>query len=433
MVEADYAKPFIAHASLGPSCAVAQVTGDRLRVWTHGQGVFPMRAALAKLLGLSPDRLRITHLDGAGCYGHNGADDAACDAALIARALHGEHAGRPVRVQWSRQDEMAWAPFGSAMAMRARGVLDERGNVASWSYDLWSHSHSTRPGREAGFVAAWHLATPQPPPVALNIPGPSGGEDRNAVPLYDFPSQRVIEHFVAEMPVRVSALRSLGAFANVFAIESFLDELAAAAGADRIEYRLRHLSDPRARAVIEAVARAARWGSTPDVGPGAPARGRGVAFARYKNQAAYVALVADVAVDRGDGVIRVERMTAAVDAGDVVNPDGLRNQIEGGMAQAASWTLHEEVRFDRERIASVDWRSYPIGRFASAPAVSVEVIERPDDPPVGAGEAAQGPTAAAIANAVFAATGVRLRELPLRPERVLAGLSASGAASPAAP
>jgi CO/xanthine dehydrogenase Mo-binding subunit len=377
-------------------------------------------------------------MDGAGCYGHNGADDAACDAALIARALDGTLAGRGVRVQWSRQDEMAWAPFGSAMSIRVRGGLDAQGKVASWSYDLWSHAHSTRPGRgEAGFVAAWHLASPQPAAAAFNIPQPAGGEDRNAVPLYDFPSQRVIEHFVPDMPVRVSALRSLGAFANVFAIESFMDELAVAAAVDPVEFRLRHLSDARGRAVIETATRAAGWKSGGDRGSaravlGAenePAermvdtiRGAGFAFARYKNQAAYVALVAEIAVDRADGTIRVERMTAAVDAGDVVNPDGLRNQIEGGMVQAASWTLHEEVTFDRERITSVDWRSYPIARFTAAPVVKVEVIERPNDPPVGAGEAAQGPAAAAIANAVFAATGVRLRDLPLRPQRVRAAL-----------
>ncbi len=388
-----------------------------------------MRAALAKLLGVAPDRLRITHLEGAGCYGHNGADDAACDAALIARALDGGLAGRPVRVQWSRQDEMAWAPFGSAMAIRVRGGLDARGSVASWAYELWSHTHSTRPGREAGFVAAWHQASPQPAPVALNIPQPAGGEDRNAVPLYDFPSQRVIEHFVPDMPIRVSALRSLGAFANVFAIESFMDELAVAAAVDPVEFRLRHLTDARGRAVIEAAASAAGWKSrSTSVGDGGPARGAGFAFARYKNQAAYVALVAEVAVDRADGTIRVERMTAAVDAGDVVNPDGLRNQIEGGMMQAASWALYEEVAFDRERITSVDWRSYPIARFPAAPVVSVEVIERKNDPPVGAGEAAQGPAAAAIANAVFAATGARLRELPLRPQRVRAALSGTSSA-----
>ena len=239
------------------------------------------------------------------------------------------------------------------------------------------------------------------------------------MPLYDFPSQRVIEHFVPEMPVRVSALRSLGAFANVFAIESFMDELAAAAAVDPVEFRLRHLSDARGRAVIEAAARAAGWKSRRSRRR-RRARGAGFGFARYKNQAAYVALVAEVAVDRADGTIRVERMTAAVDAGDVVNPDGLRNQIEGGMVQAASWALYEEVAFDRERITSVDWRSYPIARFPAAPVVSVEVIERPNDPPVGAGEAAQGPTAAAIANAVFAATGARLRALPLRPQRVRA-------------
>jgi CO/xanthine dehydrogenase Mo-binding subunit len=227
----------------------------------------------------------------------------------------------------------------------------------------------------------------------------------------------------------VSALRSLGAFANVFAIESFMDELAAAASIDPVAFRLRHLSDERARAVVESAARAVDWPTPIARRDDGLARGRGFAFARYKNQAAYTAVVAEVAVDRASGTIRVERMTAAVDAGDVINPDGLRNQIEGGMAQAASWTLHEEVRFDRDRVASVDWRSYPIARFPEAPVVTVEVLERPDDPPVGAGEAAQGPAAAAIANALFAATRARLRDLPLRPERVRAALEAAPSAA----
>ncbi|HVR29467.1 MAG TPA: molybdopterin cofactor-binding domain-containing protein [Thermoanaerobaculia bacterium] len=453
-IEAEYTKPFLAHASLAPSCAVAQEVGDRIRVWTHSQGVFPLRAALSRVLGLAPERLRVTHVEGSGCYGHNGADDVACDAALVARAVP----GRPVRVQWSRQDELRWAPFGSAMAIRVRGGLDGAGRIAFWWYELWSHAHSTRPGREAGLVAAWHLASPQPPPTAVNIPQPAGGGNRNAVPLYELPSQRVVEHFLPDMPVRVSALRSLGAYANVFAIESFMDELAAAAGADPVAFRLHHLTDPRARAVIEAAARQAGRtiavsrspgdaqgaptdtpGRTTGADPGAAptevtsgvARGRGFAFARYKNQAAYVALVADVVVDRATGVVRLERATAAVDAGDVVNPDGLRNQIEGGIAQAASWTLHEEVAFDRERITSVDWRTYPISRFVDAPELSVAVLERPQEPPVGAGEAAQGPTAAAIANAVFAATGVRLRDLPLRPGRVAPAMVARGDAGSA--
>jgi len=252
------------------------------------------------------------------------------------------------------------------------------------------------------------------------IPQPSGGGDRNAVPLYDFPSQRIVQHFIPDMPIRVSALRTLGAYANVFAVESFMDELASAAGADPVAFRLAHLKDPRAKAVIEAVAKKVQW---KEGEKGSGARGRGIAFAKYKNLATYVAVVAEVEVDRGSGAVKVPRVYAAADAGQIINPDGLANQIEGGIIQSTSWTLHEAVRFDAGGIRSRDWQSYPILTMPEVPKVEVELIGRPNEKPLGSGEASQGPAAAAIANAFANATGKRVRDLPLTRDRVKAALA----------
>jgi nicotinate dehydrogenase subunit B len=417
-VEATYAKPYIAHASIGPSCAVAELSNDALTVWTHSQGVFPLRRDLAKSLKLDVDAVRCVHLEGSGCYGHNGADDAALDAALLARAV----AGRPVRLQWMRDDEFAWEPYGPAMLARAKASLDAEGRVVDWVYEVWSNTHSTRPaapGADNNLLASWYVAAPSKPGPPTNIPQPAGGGDRNAVPLYDFPNQRVVNHLITGMPLRVSALRTLGAYANVFAVESFMDELALAAGQDPVAFRLAHLSDPRARAVIELAAKKAGW-QEGEKGDGT--RGRGIAFAKYKNLATYVAVVAEVEIDRKTGRVRVPRAFAAVDAGQIVNPDGLSNQIEGGMIQSTSWTLHEAVRFDRNGITSRDWSGYPILTMPEVPEVEVALIDRPDEKPLGAGEASQGPMAAAIGHAVANASGRRLRDLPLSPERVQAAL-----------
>jgi nicotinate dehydrogenase subunit B len=417
VLSATYTRPYQAHASIGPSCAVAQWTGGKLRVWSHSQGVFNLRSELAKVLRVAPGDVQVVHREGSGCYGHNGADDVALDAALVARAA----GGRPVKLQWMRDDEFAWEPYGSAMAIDLRAGLAADGRVVEWRNELWSHTHTTRPGESQGanLLAAWYLADALEPGPPRNIPQPSGGGDRNAIPLYAFPRQRVVNHLVTEMPLRVSALRTLGAYANVFAMESFMDELAAAAAADPLDFRLRHLADQRARSVLEAVAAKAGWRG---IGAGGGGRGRGVGFARYKNHAAYVAIVADVDVDRASGAVRVARAWAAADAGLVVNPDGLANQIEGGVLQAASWTLREAVAFDRERIRTRSWADYPILRMTEVPAVEVTILDRPDEPPVGVGEAALGPTAAAIGNAVANATGRRLRDLPLTPERVKSAL-----------
>jgi CO/xanthine dehydrogenase Mo-binding subunit len=413
-LEARYTRPFQAHGSIGPSCAVAQWTDGKLQVWTHSQGVYPLRGDLANVFGLPPSSVRCTHAEGAGCYGHNGADDVALDAALLARAL----SGRPVKLQWMREDEFMWEPYGSAMVMKLGGALDAQGNIVSWSHELWSHPHSRRPGQSKGShtLAAGHLEKPVGAEPVGDVPLPAGGADRNAIPgAYDIPNVRVSKHFIIESPLRTSALRTLGGYGNVFALESFMDELAAAAGVDPVEFRLRHAKDPRARAVIEATAARAGWK------PGAS--GWGFAYARYKNVGCYCAVAAEIALDRKTGQLRVNRAVSAVDVGQAVNPDGIVNQIEGGIIQSASWTLKEAVSFDRTRVRTRSWADYPILRFDEVPQVDVVILNQPDQAFLGVGEGSQGPAAAAIANALANATGKRLRDLPFTPARVKAALA----------
>src|SRR5581483_9939830 len=365
---AVYTRPYLAHASIAPSCALAQWDDGRLHVWSHSQGVYNLRADLALVFKLPPAEITVEHVEGAGCYGHNGADDAALDAALLARAA----AGRPVRVQWSRADELTWSPVGPAMRVELEADLDAAGEVLDWRHDIWSNGHSNRPGRgdKPVLLAARHLANPFETVHAENPPlAGGGGAERNSVPPYVFPARRIVNHRVLETPIRTSALRSLGAHMNVFASESFVDELAAANGEDPVAWRLRHLSDKRARAVIEAAALRFGWDSwTKREG-----RGRGIAFARYKNAAAWCAVAAEIEAERE---VRVRRLVIAVDVGQPINPDGVANQIEGGAIQAASWTLKEAVRFDRTRLTSDSWEAYPILTFSEAPAVEVEVIAR---------------------------------------------------------
>jgi CO/xanthine dehydrogenase Mo-binding subunit len=401
-LKATYTKPFIAHASIGPSCAIARLKDGRLDVWAHTQGMWGLRNELSLVLGLPQENVTVTHAEGAGCYGHNGSDDAALDAALLARAAN----GRPVKLQWMREDEFAWEPYGAAMAMDLEAQLDAGGNVVSWKHELWSNGHTNRPGRSAkpALVAAGQLAKPFERTPAVDPALPPGGAERNAVPLYEFPGLLVAKNYVRETPRRSSSLRSLGAYANVFAIESFMDELASAARIDPIEFRLRHLKDPRGRAVIEKL-RTHFDGFRRKEG-----EGRGIAFARYKNLGAYCAVLAEV--EAGE-VLRVKRLVLAADVGLAINPDGVANQLEGGAIQATSWTLKEEGR-----IGAMSWEDYPILKFSEVPAVEVHLIES-DLPSLGAGEASQGPTAAAIANALFDALGVRVRDLPLTPERIV--------------
>lgn len=408
-----FAKPILAHASIGPSCAVAQ-HGERLTVWSHSQSIFNLRRDLALALELPEASITVQHVEGAGCYGHNPADDVALDAAWLARAA----AGRPVRVQWSRADELACAPFGPAMAVEIEADLDEAGEIMAWRHSIWSNGHSTRPGRGSGpaLLGAWAMASPFPRETAINPPlAVGGGAERNAAPSYDFPCWQVTSHRVLPMPLRSSAIRSLGAFLNVFAAEQMIDQIAIAAGHDPLNYRLRHMSDSRARAVLALAASQAGWGA-----PMPEGFGRGIGYARYKNTGGYCAVVAEV---EAGAEIAVRRLIIACDVGLAVDPDGVVNQIEGGAIQATSWALKEAVQFDRHQVTSDHWDAYPILRFSEVPQVSVYVVPSAA-PSVGAGEASVGPTAAAIGNAVAAALGVRVRELPLTADRVVAAINA---------
>ena len=413
--KATYYKPYHMHASLGPSAAMAHLNNDQLHVISHSQGVHSLRGALAHVLDMPESLIRVQHMTGAGCYGHNGADDVALDAALLARTVP----GRPVLLKWMRHDEHAWEPYGSCMVIKMQGSLDANHNVIDWNHDAYSHTHSGRPsGREgaSNLLSAWHLSSPILPPTPRPGKGSHGGIHRNADPLYAFPQKRVVKHFVPNSPLRTSALRGLGATGNVFAIESFMDELAVAAKVDPVEFRLNHLSDKRARDVIQKAAEKTNW--TQGSSGQNNGYGRGIGFAQYKNQKCYVAVIFDVYVNTTTGQIHLKRATIAADAGHVVNPDGLISQLEGGVIQAASWALKEEVTFDHHTITSRDWESYPIITFPEVPEVETTLINRPGSPSLGCGEATQGPTPAAIANAVFNATGIRLRQMPFTPKRL---------------
>ena len=414
-VRREYTKPYIAHASIGPSAAIAVWTApDRVQVTSHSQGIYNLRADLAKVLGLPLDRIEVAHAEGAGCYGHNAADDVALDAVLLARAVP----GKSVRLLWTRADELAWGPLGPAQTVAIEADLDASGEVVAWRHDIWSNGHTSRPGRAKipTLLAGYHIAKAFPMEASTNPPlAGGGGSDRNSIPAYDFPNWTVTNHRLLTMPIRASAMRSLGGFANVFAIESFVDELAETWGEDPVSWRLRHLPDPRATAVVEAAAKRAGWG-------GWQKRdnfGHGIAYARYKHSQAYCAVIAEVEVD---ATVRVHRLVAAVDVGEVINPDGVINQTEGGCIQAASWTLLEAVRFEDGRVASDSWEGYPILKFSDVPKIEVEIINRPDERAMGGGEHTMGPVAAAIANAVHNALGVRVRELPITPERIVAAM-----------
>jgi len=403
---ARYSKQYVMHGSIGPSCALAHLEGGQLTVWTHTQGVYPLRAALAEMLAMPLDAVRCVHTEGSGCYGQNGADDVAADAALIARAMPGV----PVRVQLMRDQENQWEPFAPAISSRLSASLDTAGRICDWQYELWSGSHNERPGNAGKLLPATLLARPFVPSPSQPMPMPEGGGDRNAIPLYVLPNARVVNHFLPVTPLRTSAMRSLGAHINLYAIESMMDELATAAKADPVEFRLRHLDDTRAQDVIRRAARQFGWQQRRRQ----PDHGFGFAFGQYKNIMAYVAIAVELRLDRSTGAIHIVRVTAAVDCGQGVNPDGIRNQIEGGILQSSSWTLYEQLRFGPDGIESVDWASYPIMRYSNVPGkVEVVLIDRPGLALLGVAEAAQGPMAGALGNALADATGKRWRDLPL--------------------
>ena len=415
-VEAAYKRPYHMHASIGPSTAIGLLDAQGVtHVDTHSQSVFETGQAIAEMLGVDKSKVHCRHVQGSGCYGHNGADDAAADAALLAQAVP----GKPVRIQWSRNDEHKWEPYGSAMLVKTKARVDAKGDILDWTLDLWSTSHGTRPSGKAGnLLAARSLEKPFALPTPVNGGPPNYAADRNAIAIYEFPGQVVSTHFLTNFAARASSTRGLGAYANVFSIESFMDELAHRAKADPVEYRLRYLKDERARAVLQKTAEMLNW-VKPEKAAG---RGRGIAFARYKGLATYCAIAMEVEVDRRSGVVRVLRVVSASDAGEVVAPDGVKNQIEGGVVQSLSWTLKEAVRFDAAGVKTSDWVSYPILTFSEVPPIAVELIDRPGAPFLGAGEASQGPTSAALANAIFDAVGVRLRDIPFTPARLKAAM-----------
>ncbi|HZD91651.1 MAG TPA: molybdopterin cofactor-binding domain-containing protein, partial [Pseudolabrys sp.] len=418
VLEAIYRKPYIMHGAIGPSCAVGLFKDGHLTVWTHSQGVYPLRKTLANMLSMPQEQVDCIQVEGSGCYGHNGADDAAADAAIIAKALP----GRPVRVQWMREDEHGWEPYGSPMIARARGAVDGNGMISGWDYELWSMTFTTRPGGPpANLMPAWYLPQKAGPPEGSQIPLPGGGGDRNAVPTYNLPNTHIVYHYVTQtLPLRISALRSLGGYLNVFAVESFMDELAKHAKADPVAFRLKHVTDPRAKAVIDMAADKFGWAKANAL---PPYRGRGFAYVRYETIKAYCAVAVEIEVNPDSGQIRVVRAVAAVDSGDAANPNGIENQIQGCIIQATSWTLYESVDFSQTEITSRDWGSYPILRFNAVPdSVDVHVINRPGTPFLGTGEAGMGPASAAIANALADATGVRLRDLPLTADKVKAAM-----------
>jgi CO/xanthine dehydrogenase Mo-binding subunit len=413
VVSASYSRPYVAHASMAPSCALAEYRGGHLSVWSHTQGVYPLRNAVSHVLGIAEDAITVRHAHGAGCYGHNGADDVAVDAAVIAMQIP-DHC---IRVQWRREEEFGFEPVGPAMHITIRAALDDTGKPLDWTAEIWSPTHVQRPSSGGNLLTHEALPTPPPDPRPTDPPEANGGGGtRNAFPLYDFPAKRVLHHLALRAPVRTSALRGLGALPNVFAIECFMDELAERAGAEPVEYRLSLLSDQRARRLIENIARRCNWSARGAAGSG---RGLGLGWARYKNRAAYAAVAVEVEVEQE---VQLRRIWCAADAGLVINPDGARNQLEGGIVQAASMVLKEQVRIEGEGITSLDWDSYPILRFSEVPEIDTEIVHAPDLPTLGMGECTMGPTAAAIGNAVAHALGARIRDMPFTRERIAAAL-----------
>ena len=415
-VSASYSRPWYSHGSIGPSCAVALASEGELTLWSHSQGVFDMHRAVAELVGLPADKVRCIHSPSAGCYGQNGADDVTAEAGLIAMALP----GYPIRLQWMREQEFGWEPCGCGMVTQAEASLGPDNRISHWRTEVWSNSHNNRPVHAGGYAVAQEIAAGFPPQTPAPIPMPEGDGDRNANPLYAFPNMDVRYHFVPEMPLRVSALRSLGAHLNIFTIESMLDELALVARIDPLAFRLAHMVDARARAVMIAATDRFGWAHRPR---GDGRRGCGMAFARYKNIGAYCALAMEIEAERETGAITVHRVNAAVDAGQAGSPDGIANQVEGGIIQSLSWATREAVTFDDSRRTSFDWGTYPILRFNDVPgAIDVQIMDRQGQPFLGAGETAQAPASAALANALADATGVRLRDMPLTPEAVKAAI-----------
>jgi CO/xanthine dehydrogenase Mo-binding subunit len=421
VIEARYSRPFLTYGSIGPSCALAELKDGALKIWSHCQGPAVQRDWIARALGLKAAQVTVFHRQGAGAYGHNTADDAAFDAAFIATRMP----GHTVRAQWSREDEFSSAPISPATIIELRAMLGPDQRPADWSIEIWSPPHARRPGMNSNLNLLGAEALPDAAPLnePADVPDErGGGATRNAYAIYDLPRHRLIHHLLPRVPLRTSSLRGLGAWGNVFAIESFIDELAQAAGEDPVSYRLSLLSDTRARRVVETAAQMSGWFESRGAGEGREVKGGcalGFGFARYKNIASYAAVVAKVEVEEE---VRLKRVWCAVDAGLVISPDGAKNQIEGGIIQGASFVLKERVRFEGGKVATATWEDYPILRFSEAPEIDIRLIEAPNEPALGLGEASVGPTGAAIGNAVARALGQRIRDLPLTRERIMAVL-----------
>ncbi len=411
-----FSRPWLSHGSIGPSCALAMFDHDLLTIWTHSQGTFDVRRVAADLLGMSIEKIRAIHVEGSGCYGQNGADDVAAEAALLALQVP----GRPVRLQWMREQEFGWEPLGPGMITELSAGIDANNRIVEWRHEVWSNPHNNRPVNAGGVLVGNEVSPPFPIPEGKPIPMPEGDGSRNSNPLYDLPNMDVVYHFVKDMPIRVSALRSLGAHLNVFSIESMFDELADAAGQDPLAFRLAHMADERARQVMRSASGAFGWKDRKKTGQ---FHGFGMGFARYKNLGAHCAVFLEVAVNQDTGRISVRRAAASVDCGEPVSPDGIANQVEGAIIQSLSWCTREAVTNTGTLRTSFDWSEYPIMRFLDVPeSIEVTVEKQSGQPFLGVAECGQGPASAALANAVADATGVRFRDMPLSPERVRAAI-----------
>jgi nicotinate dehydrogenase subunit B len=413
-----YTKPFHLHGSIGPSAAMARFDADsgELSIWSHSQGPFMVRAAIAEALAMDAKQISVDHVENAGCYGHNGADDAAMDAAVVARHLPGQH----ILLKWTRADEHLHEPVSPAMVMDLAATL-EGGTVRAWDAEIYSQTHGRRAvplGAATNLVAGWQRKDGLPQGTAKPGFGRHSGIHRNADPIYDFQHRRIVKHLVGDAGVRTSSTRGLGAFGNVFAIESFMDELARREQADPIAWRLAHLDDQRGRNVLQRLDQLLPEAADYATGNPTDAMGRGIAFAQYKNAQTYLALAVVLSVNLESASVTLRHAQIVADAGIAVDPDGLANQLEGGFIQSASWTLKEQVLHDGRARHAEDWASYPILRFSEIPTVNVDIIAHDLEPSLGAGEAAHGPTPAAIANAIADATDLRLRTMPLSPERL---------------
>ena len=420
-IKASYEFAVQTHASIGPSCAVADFKDGKLVVWSPSQATHSMQSELASITGLALEKVRLLYVDGSGCYGRNGHEDATADAALIATLI-----GKPVRVQWMRADETARAPKSPPRAIDMEGGFDKDGNLVAWSGDF--------------HIALNHIVAFKPldfPLLAATDVGMSkpgnwvGFLFQNSGAPYAVPNIRVNTRHVEKAFFRSAHLRSPGRIENTFANESFMDELAAAAQSDPAEFRLKHIKDPRAVAVIRAAMKRANWqtrighnAAPANQAKGDIAKGRGIAYVRYNNTTTYVTAVAEVEVNRKTGDVRVSRVCVGHDCGQIINPDGLANQIEGGVIQTVSRTLMEQVEWDKTKVTSVDWATYPILRFPDAPRVEVDMINTPGEVSWGAGEPTATAIPAAIANAIYDATGARLRSIPFTPEKVQAAMAA---------